>query len=354
LNPQAGTEELDAFLRGRLPTSKVSETLAGQLHGRYSPAALSLNDRGFLTRIHPLELWMAAYLGNHPEATLDQAIDASGAERQEVYRWLFKTKRKKVQDTRIRNLLEIEAFQEIHRSWKRLGYPFDSLVPSYATAIGSSADRPSALTELMGILLNDGMQYPSVQVKSLHFAEATPYETVLCRQKRAAERVLAPEIASVVRSALLEVVEKGTARRLNSSTFPGPDGTPVPLGGKTGTGDNRFETHGPGGRLIESRVTSRTATFVFFMGDRFFGAVTVYAPGPKAERHSFTSSLPVQVLKVLLPELMPLITGQETLRAARPPGHPGQGRGLPAIRGAESEDAGVYAPSPAPRFAQAS
>jgi membrane peptidoglycan carboxypeptidase len=351
LNPQAGTEELDAFLRGRLPPSKVSETTASQLHGRYSPAALSLNDRGYLTRIHPLELWMADYLGNHPGATLDQAIDASGAERQEVYRWLFKTKRKRVQDTRIRNLLEIEAFEEIHRSWKRLGYPFDSLVPSYATAIGSSADRPSALTELMGILLNDGMRYPSVQIEALHFAEATPYETLLRRQEKAAERVLAPEIASVVRSALLEVVEKGTARRLNTSTLLGPDGTPVPVGGKTGTGDNRFETHGPGGRLIESRVTGRTATFVFFLGDRFFGAVTVYAPGPKAERHGFTSSLPVQVLKVLLPELMPLITGQET---ALPPGNPGQGRGLQAIRGAESKDAGVYAPSPTSRFAQAS
>ena len=325
LNPQASAEELHALLRERLAHSSVSETLVRDLYVRYSPAALSLTDRGYVAQIHPLELWTASYLGRHPEATLNQAVDASVTERQDSYRWLFKTKRKKVQDTRIRNLLEIEAFQKIHHSWKRLGYPFDSLVPSYATAIGSSADRPSALTELMGILLNDGMRYPSVQVEELRFAEATPYETILRWQEDPGRRVLRHEIASVVRSALLEVVEKGTARRLSGGVFWGPDGTPSAVGGKTGTGDNRYETHGPGGRLIESRVTGRTATFVFFIGDRFFGAVTAYAPGPTAEFHTFTSSLPVQVLKVLLPDLMRLITGEETLRAARPVGCPGQG-----------------------------
>ena len=72
-------------------------------------------------------------------------------------------------------------------------------------------------------------------------------------------------------------------------------------------------------------MINRTATFVFFIADRFFGAVTVYAPGPKAEFHTFTSSLPVQVLKVLLPDLMPLITGEETLRADFPAEHPRHG-----------------------------
>lgn len=328
LNPQAGPDDLHAFLQASLPHAGVSETLAGQFCAQYGPAVLSLADRGYVAQVHPLELWMASYLGDHPEASLEQALDASGAERQEVYRWLFKTNRKKVQDTRIRNLLEIEAFQEIHRSWKRLGYPFESLVPSYATAIGSSADRPSALTELMGILMNDGIRYPSVQVEELRFAEATPYATILRRREIPAERVLRPEIASLVRSALLEVVEKGTARRLSSGICLGPEGAVIPVGGKTGTGDNRYEPRGPAGRLLESRVINRTATFVFFIGDRFFGAVTAYAPAPSAAFHTFTSSLPVQVLKVLLPDLMPLITGQEseTVRAACPsPGSQGQG-----------------------------
>ena len=34
-----------------------------------------------------------------------------------------------------------------------MGYPFASLTPSLATAIGSSGDRPAALAELMGIIL---------------------------------------------------------------------------------------------------------------------------------------------------------------------------------------------------------
>ena len=46
------------------------------------------------------------------------------------------------QNARIATLLEMDAFAQIHRSWQRLGYPFESLVPSYATAIGSSGDGP--------------------------------------------------------------------------------------------------------------------------------------------------------------------------------------------------------------------
>jgi hypothetical protein len=271
---------------------------------------------------------VVSYLLEHPGATLGGVIEASGGQRQEVYGWLFKTRHKGAQDSRIRSLLETEAFQEIHRSWKRLGYPFESLVPSYATAIGSSADRPAALAELIGIVLNDGVRYPSVQVEELRFAEATPYETLLRRQRESGERVLRSEVASVVRSALLEVVEKGTARRLGSCKFVGADGSPVPVGGKTGTGDNRYEVYGPSGRLIESRVTNRTATFVFFIGDRFFGTVTAYAPGPQAASQSFTSSLPVQVLKGLLPDLMPLLDqppDAETLQAACPSETPTQG-----------------------------
>jgi hypothetical protein len=52
-------------------------------------------------------------------------------------------------------------------------------------------------------------------------------------------------------------------------------------------------------------VVSRAATFVFFLGDRFFGVVTAYVTGPEAARYQFTSALPVQVLKSLAPILTP-------------------------------------------------
>ena len=102
---------------------------------------------------------------------------------------------------------------------------------------------------------------------------------------------------------------EGTARRL-SGTYTAPNGTPLPVGGKTGTGDNRFERFGHGGGLISSRVVDRTATFVFFLGDRFFGTVTAYVPGNDAESFHFTSAIAVQLLKALKPELEPLINGR--------------------------------------------
>ena len=59
-------------------------------------------------------------------------LQASAAERQTVYGWLFKTQRRHAQDKRIRSLLELQAFLEIQRGWQRLGYPFASMTPSLA------------------------------------------------------------------------------------------------------------------------------------------------------------------------------------------------------------------------------
>jgi membrane peptidoglycan carboxypeptidase len=203
-------------------------------------------------------------------------------------------------------MLEESAFDLIHESWQRLGYPFEAFMPSYASAIGSSADRPAALAELMGIIVNDGVRYPSARMESLRFARGTPYETFLQREPARGEQVYPVELARVARNGVIDVVENGTARRA-FQIFKRPDGTMVRVGGKTGTGDHRFETFGRGGRLIESRVVNRTATFVFLIGDRFFGTLTAYVHGPQAAGYGFTSSLPVQILKVLAPALKPLV-----------------------------------------------
>jgi hypothetical protein len=99
-----------------------------------------------------------------------------------------------------------------------------------------------------------------------------------------------------VRRALLGVVDRGTAKWLNG-TYRSADGDLLPVGGKTGTGDNRFDRFGTGGRLISQRVIDRRATFVFFLGDRFFGTVTAYVPGAIAGNHHFTGAIAVQLLK---------------------------------------------------------
>ncbi|XLM21957.1 glycosyl transferase family 51, partial [Chromobacterium piscinae] len=137
------------------------------LYDELGPDRFNLADRGYLAGIHPLELWMVAYLHGHPDAEWSEMIQASTAQRQEVYQWLFNSKHKAGQDNRIRQIQETDAFRQIHAAWKRMGYPFDSLVPSYATALGASADRPAALAELMGIISNDGVRLPTVYIDKM-------------------------------------------------------------------------------------------------------------------------------------------------------------------------------------------
>ncbi len=306
INPTGDRGALRDFLRTHIETTALTQGDVDALYGRYAPGRYDLPDMGYIARVHPLELWLAAYLSTRPGAGWEDVVAASAGERQDVYRWLFKTRRTNAQDLRIHTLLEIEAFLEIHKGWKHLGYPFDTLVPSYASAIGSSADRPAALAELMGILANNGVRLPTVRFTELRFAGGTPYETTLSLQPAAGVRVLSPEAAASVRAALLDVVEKGTARRLGHP-FLRADGGVVTVAGKTGTGDHRRDIYGAGGRLIESRVVNRTATFAFILGERHFGTITVYMPGHQAARYKFTSSLPVQVLKAAAPYLQPLV-----------------------------------------------
>jgi membrane peptidoglycan carboxypeptidase len=310
LEPTASLEAFVTFMQTQFP-QPLSQDDLDVLYKRYVTAAWSLADRGYLSHVHPLELWMAGYARQYPGTTLQNAVAASAEVRQEVYRWLFKTQRKQAQDTRIRLLLEIEAFVDIHEDWQRLGYPFATLVPSYATAIGSSGDRPEALAELMGIIVNDGIRYPTINVQQWHFAAGTPYETTLQYTSPGGQQVLVPEVAAIVKQALYDVVEQGTARRVRGA-FRGADGRMLPLGGKTGTGDHRFERFGSNGQLLTSRVVNRAATFVFMIDERFFGTLTAYVPGPEAAHYSFTSALPVQVLTLLAPTLQPLLDASPT------------------------------------------
>jgi len=299
------TEEFEQFVTSHSSMSLSRHDLE-EMYGTYGPGRLSLNDRGYLAGVHPLELWVLEYLHRHPGATLEQVEADSAKARQEVYQWLFKPGRKRAQDLRIRTLLEIEAFEEIYRAWKRLGYPFGSLVPSYATAIGSSGDNPAALAELAGIILHNGMRYPPTRIEELRFGAGTPFETVMCPRPAPGQQVLSPLIAGKLKQELFGVVEHGTAQRAFRSVVL-PNGSTLEIGGKTGTGDNRLHTDSSGEASLRSQPLNRTAAFVFFIGDCFFGAVVAYVPGPDAGSHHFTSALPVQVFKQLVPKIQPIL-----------------------------------------------
>lgn len=303
LEPQAPVEELGTFLAQRLEGSRQTDAQLVRLYERNGPEAFDLPDRGYVARVHPLELWLVAYLSKHPQATWSEVVKASVEERQAVYRWLFNSRFKGAQDSRIHTMLEVEAFLDIHRRWARLGYPFGHLVPSLATALGSSGDRPAALAELMGIIESNGIRLPTRRIEALAFATGTPYETHFEPTLGEGERVMQPEVATALRDALSEVVEGGTARRL-SGAFKLADGTTLAVGGKTGTGDNRIVIGRGNARGV---ALNRTATFVFYLGPRHFGTLTAYVIGPDAARYRFTSALPVQILKSMGPLLLPAL-----------------------------------------------
>ena len=316
IDPEAGEGSFSGFLGKHLGPDKPTEAESKILYDKYAPGKFSLADRGYIIGVHPLELWVVGFLRAHPGATDTQVLEASSDERQAVYSWLFSTRRKNAQDRRILNLLEVEGFLEVHRAWKRLGYPFESLVPSYASALGSSADRPAALAELMGIIVNEGIRRPAVRLQSLRFATATPYETRFERRAQSGERVLPKEVAAVARRALVDVVESGTAKRLNGS-LRDSEGNVIEIGGKTGTGDHRFDTYGKNGQLISSRVVNRSATFMFLLGDKYFGTLVAYVRGEDAAKYHFTSALATQILKNLMPTLSALFTSDKLATVCR-------------------------------------
>ncbi|MFL6707073.1 MAG: penicillin-binding transpeptidase domain-containing protein, partial [Massilia sp.] len=313
--PEQNLAQFSTFVTSNLPSAnELPPERLPKLYEQYAPANMSLADRGYVSSLHPLELWVVGYLRTHPKAGWKETADASVKERQEVYSWLFSTHRKHAQDSRIAGLLEVEAFLKIHAQWKKMGYPFDSLVPSYATTLGASADRPAALAEMMGIIVNGGVRKPIQKIDSLHFAAGTPYETMVEHTKNDKfEQVISPEVARTAADAIREVVALGTAKRAKAA-FIGADGNPILLGGKTGTGDQRFDVYGAGGRLIESRFVNRSATFVFNIGERFFGSMTAYVHGPDAAHYDFTSALPVQLLVTLAPTLMPMIDPEAAVK----------------------------------------
>jgi hypothetical protein len=307
VNPFAGVDELADFMALRLPADELPAMADIQgLYDRYRRDAYNSNDRAYLAGLNPLELWLVEQLLIDGDTPLQALIQASAFERQDAYQWLFKTRSQSGQQRRIRTLVEQEAFAAIHRQWQLLGYPFSSLVPSYATALGVSADRPQALATLLGIIINGGVRQRMSQVEQLYFAAGTPYETVFTATAGAGEAVLSPAVSQTVRKALMDVVENGSGRRLNG-VFNNAAGEPVAIGGKTGTGDHRSREFGPGGVLLRETVVNRNAIFTFFIDDRFFGTILASVGGEQARDFTFTSALAAQLLRALEPALRPLV-----------------------------------------------
>jgi membrane peptidoglycan carboxypeptidase len=299
-HPESGEDELAAWLKPRLPAVSADEVR--RLTRAYGGARLNLSDYAYLLSRHPLDLWTAGEVVRQPNVSWAELVERSGEARRVASEWLFKTRNRHAQDVRLRIRMEADAFARMTPYWRRLAFPFKRLVPSLATAIGNSADRPAALAELMGIIVNDGKHRPTLRVTRLGFAEGTPYETVFEPAADVGEQVMEPAVAQALRGGLANVVSAGTARRV-AGAFVGPDGKPVVVGGKTGSGDNRFKTFARHGGVISARPVNRTGTFVFYIGDRYYGVLTAFVPGTAAGAYRFTSALPVSILKLAAPAI---------------------------------------------------
>jgi len=157
-----------------------------------------------------------------------------------------------------------------------------------------------------------------LRLTRLQWGEGTPYETVMTPRPNSGEQVMRPEVARALRGVLADVVNAGTAGRLKGA-FKDADGKPIAAGGKTGSGDNRFKTFGRGGFVKSSRAVSRTATFTFYVGDRYFGVITAFVPGKEAGHYEFTSALSVSVLRLLAPTINARMAGKPLPGIAAPP-----------------------------------
>ena len=63
------SEEVFATLMRKHLDAPLSDQALESLYTRYVATTFSLADQGYLTRIHPLELWVATYLRYHPKAS---------------------------------------------------------------------------------------------------------------------------------------------------------------------------------------------------------------------------------------------------------------------------------------------
>jgi membrane peptidoglycan carboxypeptidase len=150
-----------------------------------------------------------------------------------------------------------------------------------------TSDQPPtqpAHADLMGVIVNEGWRIPPVLFDRLRFGAGTPYETTLKLDRRPAEQVMPPEDAAALARAMVAELGQGEGRRLRTVFDP------LPAGGQA------------------TRDGPRSATFVFFIGERHHGNLTAHiAGGSGADDVRFGAELPAQVLHHLAPLLRPAL-----------------------------------------------
>src|SRR5690606_21073957 len=85
VRPDGTADELADFMRRHLGQQMPDENEIQRLYQHYHPDRFDLNDQGFITKVHPLELWLLRFMHDHPEASRADIRTHSADARQEVY-----------------------------------------------------------------------------------------------------------------------------------------------------------------------------------------------------------------------------------------------------------------------------
>ena len=151
-------------------TSKPQKLMCARLFRAYQNPRLTLIDYAYLLSMHPLDLWCATEFCKDADLPWEKLWSSSSGSASPGLRLVAQHRNHRAQNVRLRIRIERDAFTRMTPYWQRLGFPFKTMVPTYATAIGSSSDRPVALAELVGILVNDGVRRPATSLTKIHFA----------------------------------------------------------------------------------------------------------------------------------------------------------------------------------------
>ena len=266
-----------------------------KLYNNYGPDQFNLHDRGYIARRASAGAVAGDYLQTHPNASRSEMMAASTEQRQEVYAWLLKSKRKGAADTRIRIILEEDAFERVARG---LGPGRLSLRQPGAVL----RDRDRQLRRPAGGAGRTGRHHPQrrrAPADGAHrvgsISPKAPLTRRFCPSRRGGERLFPTEVAAALRRALTDVVANGTAKRVAGAFVDAvrrgrcrSAARPAPV---TNFGRQSALARARRRRSAQRRLRLFHWRPLLRCGDRPRSRRT-------ARHYKFTSALPVQVLKV--------------------------------------------------------
>ena len=129
LDPERRLRGVRRAAARRCPRRALSDERLRKLYGSTSRTRFSLADRGYLARVHPLELWLVGYLRANPARRSARCSTRAAASARRRYPWLFSRAPRRAGPPHP-HPARARGVPAHPPQWKETGYPFESLVPS--------------------------------------------------------------------------------------------------------------------------------------------------------------------------------------------------------------------------------